>query len=156
VPIQHGWAVDGNGQDTSVAEEVVALYPVGEYKGSGLGLMIDVLCAMLSDSPYGPDIPKMYGDLAQPRQLGGLVGAIDISRFVPLERFHARVSELMERWCALSPKQPGGQVLYPGQPELLTRQMRLRKGIPLGLRLLGELDELAAHYGVENTLAAVP
>jgi ureidoglycolate dehydrogenase (NAD+) len=152
-PIQCGWAVDAEGNGTTDAAQVASLYPMGEYKGSGLGLLIDVLCAMLSDSPYGPDIPKMYGDLAEPRGLGGLVGAIDIGRFVPLSRFFARVSAMVERWCRLPPAEPGGQVLFPGQPELIEREKRLREGIPLGLRLLRELDELASHYGVETTLA---
>jgi ureidoglycolate dehydrogenase (NAD+) len=152
MPIPHGWAVDAQGRDTTEPDRVAALYPLAEYKGSGVGLLIDVLCAMLSDSPYGLDIPVMYGDLTQPRHLGGLVGAIDIGRFVPVERFHARVSELMKRWCALPPTQPDGQVLYPGQPELLMREQRLREGIPLGLRLLREFDALAVAYGVENVL----
>jgi ureidoglycolate dehydrogenase (NAD+) len=121
VPIELGWAVDADGRETINAAQVTSLYPVGEYKGSGLGLMIDVLCSMLSDSPYGPDIPRMYGDLAAHRQLGGLVGAIDIARFVPRQRFYARVSEMTERWCALPPAQAGQRVLFPGQPELLTR-----------------------------------
>jgi ureidoglycolate dehydrogenase (NAD+) len=152
VPIEPGWAVDADGNDTTDATRVAALYPTGEYKGSGLGVMIDILCSMLSDSPYGPDIPKMYGDLSQPRQLGGMVGAIDIGRFVPLSRFHTRVAELAERWRHLSPSQKDGQVLFPGQPELLEREERLRKGVPLGLQLLREFDELAAQYGVKQTL----
>jgi ureidoglycolate dehydrogenase (NAD+) len=111
-------------------------------------LLIDVVCSLLSDSPYGPDIPKMYGDMTQPRRLGGLVGAIDIGRFVPLERFCARASELIRRWCALPPTQPGGKVLFPGQPELLMREKRLREGIPMGVRLFEEFDRLAAAYRV--------
>jgi ureidoglycolate dehydrogenase (NAD+) len=151
-PIELGWAVDADGNDTTDAARVESLYPMGNYKGSGLGLLIDVLCAMLSDSPYGPDIPKMYGDLAQPRQLGGLVGAINIASFVPLERFYARVSDLMARWVALPSVQPDGRVYYPGEPELVTRNRRLREGIPLGLQLLREFDALAAEYHVQNTL----
>jgi ureidoglycolate dehydrogenase (NAD+) len=150
VPIEHGWAVDAEGRNTTDAAQVASLYPVGEYKGSGLGLMIDVICSMLSDSPYGPDIPKMYGDPATRRQLGGLVGAIDIARFVPRERFYARVSALIERWCALPPAEAGGQVLFPGQPELLTREKRLREGIPVGKHLLEEFAELAARYHVAH------
>lgn len=154
--IEPGWAVDAEGNDTTDAALVASLYPMGKYKGSGLGLLIDVLCAMLGDSPYGPDIPKMYGDPAQPRQLGGLVGAIDIGRFVPLSRFHTRVSELVERWCDLPPAQPGDRVLFPGQPELIEQEKRLREGIPLGLQLLREFDDLAIQYGVKNTLATSP
>lgn len=149
VPIESGWAVDAEGRDTTDAHRVSALYPFGGYKGSGLGLMIDVLCATLSDAPIGPDIPAMYGDLAEPRQLGGLVGAIDVGRFVPLERFHRRVADLIQRWTALPPSEPGGRVLFPGQPELEHRERRLREGIPLGKHLLAELAELAHRHGID-------
>jgi ureidoglycolate dehydrogenase (NAD+) len=148
VPIESGWAVDANGKDTNDAKRVVALYPFGGYKGSGLGLLIDVLCAMLSDAPFGPDIPPMYGDLAEPRRLGGMVGAIDIRRFVPLAQFHRRIAELIERWTALPPCEPGGEVLFPGQPELLERERRLQEGIPLGRKTLRELAGLAREHGI--------
>lgn len=146
IPI--GWAVDREGRDTKDPNEVVALYPVGTYKGSGLGLMIDVLCAMLSGGPYGPDIPKMYGDLTERRLLGGMVGAIDISRFTDLATFHARIAEMMKRWGGLRPAQPGGRPLYPGEPELLNWEQRLVSGIPLGLRLIEQFDALADALGV--------
>jgi ureidoglycolate dehydrogenase (NAD+) len=150
--IELGLAVDVNGHDTIDPKKVAALYPLGDYKGSGLGLMIDVLCSMLSDAPYGPDIPKMYGDLSQRRRLGGLVGAIDISRFIPLKRFKERASELMRRWNNLPPVGKGGQVLYPGQIECNTSDERLSHGIPLPEHLVKTFNELAASYGLKERL----
>jgi ureidoglycolate dehydrogenase (NAD+) len=152
VPIPQGWAVDKNGQDTTDAKQVSALHPFGGYKGSGLGLMIDVLCSMLVSAPFGPNIPKMYGDPAQPRQLGGLVGAIRIENFGPLAAFHEKVGSLMERWAALPPSEPGGKVLYPGEPEMLCREKRLRDGIPLGLELLKQFSELSSRYKLNQEL----
>ncbi len=146
--IPPGWAVDDQGRDTTDPTQVAALYPVGGYKGSGLGLMIDVLCSLLSDSPYGPDIPKMYGDMKENRRLGGLVGAIEISRFIELETFHKRASSMMERWGALNPSEPGKRPLYPGEPERLNRENRLVTGIPLGHRLIEEFQGLSKDYGV--------
>lgn len=154
-PIERGWAVDADGNDTTDARQVASLYPMGEYKGSGLGLMIDVLCAMLGSTPFGPNIPKMYGDPTERRRLGGLVGAIDIQRFVPLQQFHTRITTLLEQWCVLPPVHTGEKVLFPGQPELLEQQRRLCEGIPLGIQLLRELDEWASFYRVNNTLTAM-
>lgn len=158
VSIEEGWAVDRDGNDTTFADRVTALHPVGGYKGSGLGLMIDVLCALLSGAPFGPDIPKMYGDPAEKRRLGGLVGAIDIGRFVPISEFCARLREIMHRWGDLPPIEPGGKVLYPGEPELLVRAERLRTGVSVGLQLLAELDELACTYHLStlSSLANLP
>jgi ureidoglycolate dehydrogenase (NAD+) len=145
-PIPPGLAVDASGNGTTDPSDVTALYPFGGYKGSGLGLAIDILCAMLGGAPYGPDIPKMYGDLTQRRRLGGLVGAIDIARFMPLNQVQARVSELLVRWGSLPPVEPGGRVIYPGEPEELSKQLRLRDGILLPATLADEFDKLA-HAG---------
>jgi ureidoglycolate dehydrogenase (NAD+) len=146
--IPPGLAVDASGHDTTDPSKVTALQPFGGYKGSGLGLAIDILCAMLSGAPYGPDVPKMYGDLTRRRRLGGLVGAIDIARFMPLNQVQARVSEMLTRWGALPPVEPGGKVIYPGEPEELSKQLRLREGIPLPAALVGEFYELARAGGL--------
>lgn len=144
VPIPHGWAVDKDGIDTEEPKNVHALYPFGQHKGSGLGVMIDVLCALLSSSPYGPDIPKMYGDMAEPRRLGGLVGAISIEPFTHIEMFKRRVTEIMCRLNNLPPANHSDGVQYPGEPESRCKQIRLRQGIPLGINVLTELNELAS------------
>lgn len=143
VPIPAGWAVDSAGRETTDPDQVMAIHPFGAHKGSGLGIMIDVLCAMLSGSPFGPDIPKMYGDLSQRRTLGGLVGAIDVSRFLPTAAFRQRVAQMMGCIGALTPSQPDGRVLYPGEPEMICREERLAHGIPLGLGVIEELNRCA-------------
>lgn len=148
VTIPAGWAVDETGRDTTDPNAVAALYPTGSYKGSGLGIAIDVLCSLLSGAPFGPDIPKMYGDLAKRRLLGGLVGAIDIRRFVPLDTFRDRLEEMLARLGMLRTAESGGQVLFPGQPELIAKRERLTQGIPIGLKLLDEFEGLARKHGV--------
>lgn len=143
VPIPQGWAVDQHGQETTDARAVRALYPFGEYKGSGLGIMIDVFCALLSGAPYGPDIPKMYGDLTVPRQLGGLVGAIHIGDIMDLETFKIRLAEMAARLGQLKPSASASRVYFPGEPELETKARREVEGIPIGLNVLAELNALA-------------
>ncbi|MBN1590549.1 MAG: Ldh family oxidoreductase [Pirellulales bacterium] len=150
VPVESGWGADKDGNDTTDPRSVVGLYPVGGYKGSGLGLAIDVLCSLLSDSPYGPDIPAMYGDFQERRLLGGLVGAIDIGRFLPPEHFFRRLDDLLNRWSAQPAKEAGGRVFYPGEPELVRQQQRLRDGIPIGEQTLRELDEAAAAHEIDR------
>jgi ureidoglycolate dehydrogenase (NAD+) len=156
VPIPEGWGLDELGKPTTQADRTVALNPFGSYKGSGLGLMIDVLCAMLSNSPFGPDIPKMYDqDLTKHRRLGGLVGAIDIGRFVPLTRFHERIAALIARWGAMPTVEGCEKVLFPGEPELIERRRRLVEGIPVGVQMLKEFDQLAERFGLAKLEAGV-
>src|SRR5690606_188410 len=46
VPIPAGWAIDEDGNETLDPTHVRAINPMAGHKGSGLGLMIDVLCSM--------------------------------------------------------------------------------------------------------------
>jgi ureidoglycolate dehydrogenase (NAD+) len=148
VSIPADWAVDGDGLSTTDPNQVKGVLAFGGHKGSGLGLMIDVLCSFLLGTPYGPHIGKMYGDPSIKRQLGGLVGAIDISKFRPPDQFRATVAALIAEWNAQVPAKPDEPVLYPGQPELLTRQDRLANGIPLGVHLLEIFSKVGAELNV--------
>lgn len=141
--IPEGWGVDHRGRATTVAADVAAIAPVGSYKGSGLGLVIDMLCSLLSGSPFGPDIPLMYGDLTQRRRLGGLVGAIDIATFLSVDEFQRRLSDMLSRWGVLQPTATGKKVLYPGEPEMICRAERISHGIPLDGQVIAELNQLA-------------
>lgn len=149
VAIPIGWGIDAAGRDTTDPNKVKAIYPFGSYKGSGLGLMIDVLCAMLGGAPIGPDIPAMYGDLTKRRMLGGLVGAIDIGRFVDAAVFCERVGDLIQRWTSLPVAEGHDRVLFPGQLELLTHEQRLRDGIPLSPGVVEELKGATQQLGLE-------
>lgn len=152
--IPRGWAVDQAGRGTTDPGRAAALHPLGTYKGSGLGLLIEVLCALLSGAPYGPDVPRMYERLDQHRRLGGLVGAIDLRRFVPRREFEARIRELLARWNALKPFARGGCVLYPGQRETECEARRRREGIPLPRELVAELVNWCRERGLKADLGA--
>ena len=145
--IPSGWAVDAEGRDTTDPNSVAALYPFGGHKGAGLGLGIDILCSMLSGAPYGPDVPKMYGDLTARRYLGGMVGAIDIARFVPLDTVRSRITEMLCRWNRTLPMEPGGRVLYPGEPEEIMARTRAAEGIPIPRAVVAQLDGLCVERG---------
>lgn len=155
VAIPRGWAVNEKGCDTTEPREVKALYPFGEYKGSGLGIMIDMLCAMFSGAPFGPDIPKMYGDMREHRRLGGLIGAINISAFTPLPAFSERVAQMASRLGQLKPVPNSDRVRYPGEPELETKMGRQVEGIPVGVQVFAELNAIASAVNVSR-LESIP
>ena len=148
VEIPDHWAVDSAGDPTTSPDAVAGVHAFGDYKGSGLGLMIDVFCSFLLESPYGPHIGKMYGDPSVRRLLGGLVGAIDISRFQMPSHFRKNISRLMKEWNAQQPYRAGDRVLYPGEPEEITRAHRVVEGIPLGINLLTIFEEVSQELDV--------
>jgi len=142
-----GLAVDKAGNATTEPVAVHALYPFGAHRGSGLGLAIDLLCSMLSGGPFGPHIPMMYGDLTQHRQLGGLVGALDIAAFTSVPQFKKRVSQFMDEVRAL-PSNGDGPVLVPDDAEKLRALERRKSGIPLPAAVYEQLQGLGEEAGV--------
>jgi ureidoglycolate dehydrogenase (NAD+) len=148
VDIPEDWAVDADGSPTTNPKEVRGVRPFGGYKGSDLGLMVDVLCSFFLGTPCGPDIAPMYGDPSRQRLLGGLVGAIDIARFRDVSGFRTAVSALAARWTKQPAAAPEEPVLFPGQPELQTRARRRAEGIPLGVNLVEIFKEMAAQTSI--------
>jgi LDH2 family malate/lactate/ureidoglycolate dehydrogenase len=148
--IPAGWAFDAAGvptTDTSAAYKGM-LMPLGGYKGSGLGMMVEILCSTLS----GGTMPNEVGSI---RNRGRLLGnsqmfmAIDVARFMPVEEFTARVEHLVSL-MKNTPAAPGySEVMVAGDPEWRTEAERREKGIPLAEGNWETLCKAAARVKVE-------
>jgi ureidoglycolate dehydrogenase (NAD+) len=142
-----GIAVDGEGRpttDATRAEAGVALGgPIYGYKGYGLAFMIDLLCGALNGMTYGRKINNMYEELDQPRKIGHFVMAIDPGRFAGAESLEATVDAVIADL-----KQQPGEILFPGEPELIEEKRRLVEGIPVDDAALADMDQWSRRIGV--------
>jgi LDH2 family malate/lactate/ureidoglycolate dehydrogenase len=130
--IPAGWAFDSSGIPTTDTEAAYKgmLSPLGGYKGSGLGMMVEILCSVLSGGAMSTEIGgiRFRGRLVRVSQT---FIAIDIARFMPLEEFTARVEKLVNL-IKSTPTAPGyGEVLVAGDPEWRMEKERLAHGIPI-------------------------
>lgn len=117
-----------------------ALRTFGLHKGSGLSVMIELLARGLC----GVD-PTLEGPNGHN---GTLIIAFQIPAFAPTEQFESAVSRFQAQVDGMKPLEGVERVLMPGDPELISRENRLRDGIPLPQSLWDELSELAARYNV--------
>ncbi len=91
---------------------------VGGYKGFGLAMMVDVLCALLTGMPAGRAIADMYKTpLSYKRYLGQFYLAIKVEAFQPLEVFKRRMMQLADDVRAEPRKSPDSAIMVPGDPE---------------------------------------
>jgi LDH2 family malate/lactate/ureidoglycolate dehydrogenase len=145
-PMPVGWACDGDGEPTTDPGRARMLEPTGEYKGYGLGMTIDILCAGFMDGPFGRDIPPMYGSaLTDQRHIGHFFMAIDIAAFVNPDRFRTRMRALVERIRSLPPHGVP-QVMVPGDPEKHAFAERSVKGIPIDDDRYAELIAISPEF----------
>jgi LDH2 family malate/lactate/ureidoglycolate dehydrogenase len=147
-PIPEGWAVDAEGNPTTDSKKARAVRPVGGPKGYGLAVIIDVLSALLSGAAFGVHINRMYDNFTEPQAIGHFVGALDISRYVPLEEFKRRIDQMIREIKSTPPAEGFVEVLLPGEPEFKTEERRLREGIPLSREVYTELATLGEELGV--------
>jgi ureidoglycolate dehydrogenase (NAD+) len=127
------WAFDEDGRMVTNPHHATSLNPVGEYKGFGLGMMVDILCSILSGGIMGKDLRAMY---ALPldekkRQVGHFFMAIDFEKFCEPTQFKQSMQSMVDRIRGMSQLDLGSQVMVPGDPEKKSYEKRVVEGIPV-------------------------
>jgi LDH2 family malate/lactate/ureidoglycolate dehydrogenase len=128
-----GWAMDSEGVPTTSTEAALKglLMPLGGYKGSGLAMMVEILCAVLSGGAFCNEVGGIR-KRGRKLRVSQMFLAIDIARFLPVEEFSARVEHLTGIMKSTPPAPGYDEVLVAGEPEWRTEAERRRDGIPLG------------------------
>jgi LDH2 family malate/lactate/ureidoglycolate dehydrogenase len=146
-----GWAVSAEGEAVTDPKgdrgEDWAMNPLGNtreqgsHKGYGLGIVVDILCGVLSGGGFGAQLS------------GGenmtWTMAIDISKFRDLDDFKAMMDDMIRELHA-TPALPGEDgVLVAGDPEADFEDDRSVNGVPVENGQYDEIRARAVELGVE-------
>ncbi|MHB1007472.1 MAG: Ldh family oxidoreductase [Chloroflexota bacterium] len=126
LPVPEGCIVDKDGHPTTNPADFFdggALLPFGGHKGYALSVVMALLATSLSAADILPE--------GETGMRGALFLCINPAGFTSEEDFQRNARRTTDRLLAVPPAQPEGKVLLPGQPEMASRQQRLRDGIPL-------------------------
>jgi LDH2 family malate/lactate/ureidoglycolate dehydrogenase len=146
--IPFGWALDKEGKPTDdpKAAQEGTLEAIAGPKGSGLSLVIDILCGVLTGTTITGDV-KLIADLSGPMNTTHLLMAINIACFVEVEQFKKNIDAVVLRIKSL-PSVQGLPIYLPGEIEFNLEAKRKGEGISLPANVLADLDKLAERYGV--------
>ncbi len=148
-PLPTGSAADKYGNVTTDPHKAAQLLPIGDYKGFGLAMMVDILCGLLSGMSVGRDISKMYDDsLTEKRFLGQFFGALRIDAFESPEIFKNRLQQLAEAIRNEPKLDESSENMVPGDPEKKMMKERIAEGIPVDKLELERLNMIAGRFGV--------
>lgn len=142
--IPTGWGIDADGADTTDPHKVAAVLPMAGAKGSGLSLMIEVLCSLLAGNPN--IAPALSGD--QGGGFNGMVLAIDPAAFGARAAFLQQVGALADAIHGLQPAPGADEVLLPGERGHRTEDGRAVHGIPVAAGTIRRLNDVAERLGV--------
>jgi LDH2 family malate/lactate/ureidoglycolate dehydrogenase len=141
-----GWACDQEGESTIEPGRAAMLEPIGEYKGYGLGMMVEILCAVLAGGPLGRDLLPMYGSpLNEQRAISHFFVAINIVDFVDAKNFTEQMTELARRIRGLRPRGKS-PVMISGDPEKHNYRKRQTQGIPIEDAKYAQFLQVSAEF----------
>lgn len=149
-PLPTGSAADKYGNETTDPHKASQLLPIGDYKGFGWAMMVDILSGLLSGMPVGRNISKMYdSSFSKKRFLGHFFGAIRIDVFESPEIFKKRLQTLTEEVRREPKLDESSENMAPGDPEKKMMKKRLEEGIPASKQELEKLNMIAKKYEIQ-------
>jgi LDH2 family malate/lactate/ureidoglycolate dehydrogenase len=146
-----GWMIDKQGKpltDPKRADEG-HLLPIGDYKGSGLSLIIGLLAGALNRAALGRDVIDFVKEAGTPTNTGQAIAAISIDAFMPADAFKRSVDGII-RDIRNSPRLPGVERIWlPGEQSHAKLLDRRANGVPMPKALRDSLDAVARDLNVE-------
>ena len=131
--IPAGWAMDKEGRPTTNTVEAFngLIMPLGGYKGTGLSVMVEILCAILGGGAMSTEVGGLRVK-DRPMGVSHSFLAIDPAKFVGADEFGTRMDKLTNYLHSATPGAGFDEVLIAGEPESRFEKQRKESGIPLG------------------------
>jgi L-2-hydroxycarboxylate dehydrogenase (NAD+) len=168
-PLPLGWATDERGVPTSDAARVLdnfvqraggGLLPLGGageemsgYKGYGMGLMVEILSAVLPGAAFLTHVyPRDETGKAAPANLGHFFGAWRVDAFRDAVEFKADMDQLIRELKGGALAESATRIYVHGEKEFEEAKRRSEQGIPLGPKVEASLKQIAADLEIEYDL----
>ncbi len=147
--VPENFLLDGHGKPTRDpgvmwAEPGGAVLPIGEHKGFGLGLAVDILAgALTGGGTMQPGNPRP-GTITN--NLFAII--IDPARLTDLACFRTEIEAVLAYVKQSPAREANAPVLTAGEPERIARADRLANGVPLDDGTWASLMAAAAAVGI--------
>lgn len=140
-----------------VAPMAVLQLPLGgsketsSYKGYGLGLLVDILCGVLSGANFGSRLVSVKSTDKE-ANIGHFFGAIQLSGFRQISGIFKDLEALIQD-VKSSPVEPGVEkILIPGEPEAGEKAHHKKQGIAVLTSVLEKLRQIGKELKIDISL----
>ena len=127
---------------TTDPKKAMYLMPIGDFKGTGLSLIVDILTAGLSNMNMTSDVTSMYGDnIKNKRYLSQSFIVINLNKICNFKSFKKNINKSIN--SIIYSKRINKNLdepKYPGQRENEVFSSRSKTGIPISNDFLKELE----------------
>ena len=150
--VPDGWVIGRDGRPTNDPRQLReggALLPLGGpeggYKGTGLAVIVEILCGLLTGLGFGVEPSGRHND-------GCFMAVFNVAAFRPLAEFKAEVGDFVAYLKATPPAFGSSGVLYPGEIEHRREDDRRKNGIEVEDATWYKLRSLAESFGLSDQL----
>ena len=145
-----GWMIDREGKPLTDPKRADQghLLPIGDYKGSGLSLIIGILAGALNRAALGREVIDFVKEPGKATNTGQAIAALSIEAFMPAAEFKRAVDQVI-RDIRNSQRLPGVERIYlPGEQSHAKLVERRAHGVPMPKALRESLDTVARDLAV--------
>jgi LDH2 family malate/lactate/ureidoglycolate dehydrogenase len=145
-----GWMIDTEGKPLTDAKRADTgfLLPIGDYKGSGLSLVIGLLAGVLNGAAFGREVVDFVKHPDRATNTGQAILALSIEAFAPVAEFKQHIDAAVQT-MRNAQRLPGVERIWlPGEQSARKREERTKHGIPVPKSLRESLDAAARSVGV--------
>ena len=145
-----GWMIGKDGKPLTDPKRMDEghLLPIGDYKGSGLSLIVGLLAGALNRAALGRDVVDFTKEIGSPTNTGQAIAAISVDAFMPASDFKRYVDQVI-RDIRNSQKLPGVERIWlPGEQSHAKWLERRAHGVPVAKSLRESLDAVARDLGI--------
>jgi LDH2 family malate/lactate/ureidoglycolate dehydrogenase len=141
--LPNNWGIDAQGNPSSDAKAILAgaVSPMGEHKGAGLALMMELLTAALAGAAFTQELyaKDQSGIDAQSSKI---FIALNVSAFIEPELFQQRVQDFLHYL-----EREAAPFQYPGERGWKSRDHNLKAGVPLHEEIVAQLASVGVKLG---------
>jgi LDH2 family malate/lactate/ureidoglycolate dehydrogenase len=152
-----GYALDAQGRPTTDPSAALAggvVLPIGEHKGSGLSLFMDIFGGVISGANFGGAVGDQYKAFDRPQDVGHFFLAMRPNLFVSERDYRARIATLISRVRAVPKAEGSSEILLPGEPEDRIEAERRKTGIPYAASEIAALQDETKRAGIQPLVAS--
>lgn len=145
------WALDAEGHPTTDPNQAKrgTLLPIGEHKGYGLAMAVEMLAVLLGGGEFGYQARSWIQQPEAPMGQSFTAMAIDIRRFVEPDAFKSRFQAWTELLTSSPTREGFERIHYPGEIEAETYAHRVAEGIPIDSHTQEMFKSLAERFGID-------
>jgi LDH2 family malate/lactate/ureidoglycolate dehydrogenase len=148
-----GWAIDVDGAPTTDPQKAIEgiILPMAEHKGYAIAAMVDMMSGVLTGSGFLSAVSSPY-KTANKSNCGHMMIAMNISAFLPLEKFIERMGAFVTEIKSVPLAKGVEEVFYPGEMEDRANERNRRDGLSLPQDTMNDLARIAKECGLEAKL----